>query len=270
MLLRKANKEDKDKILEMTKNTWDDGDYIKNVFDKWIEAPGEFTILVDKGEIVGCTKLSITKPNSLWLEGIRVAPNKRRKGYAKVLADYQLNLCQEIGFDHLNLSTWYQNESVPMLKNYPFEIINKYKVLTYDSDEKYNNIFDSKIVVDEVYKYFKTLYETQYYSCDWTFFTLDEYMIKVFLDRGEIYKHGSDYIIISDLHNKENSLTIVYLHHVDEEFISLINHVKQDKNKDYIMTMNDDEDMVKSLIDKGFEAYDNEEFDVYLYEYREN
>jgi len=269
MLIRKAEVKDKAPILEMTKHTWDDGDYIKNVFDKWIKAPGEFTVIEDEGQIVGCTKLSITKPNNLWLEGIRVDPNKRRKGYAKILADYQLELCKEIGFDHLNLSTWYQNESVKMLKKYPFEKIHEYKVLTYDKDQICNYTCNNNIEFGKVQSYFRPMYNKTFYACDWTFFTLDDYMIKLFFDRNEIYKHGSEYLIASDLFNKENSLSIVYLNHVDDEFLSLVQSIKALKKKDYVMTMVDKEKIISHLKSIDFEGYDDKAFDVYLYEYKQ-
>nr|WP_255813298.1 GNAT family N-acetyltransferase [Acidaminobacter sp. JC074] len=254
----------------MTKQTWDDGDYIKNVFDKWLEAPGEFTVLEDDGQIVGCTKLSIIKPGNLWLEGIRVDPNKRRKGYAKILADYQLDLCKKLGFEHLNLSTWYQNESVKMLKKYPFQKIHDYKVMTYDLDETCDYISDNNVDYNQIMDYFKPLFNKAYYACDWTFFTLDDLMIKTFFDRGEIYKHGLDYLIISDLYNKENSLSIVYHNDINDELMSIVNHLKKTKNKDYLMTMTDDQNKVTLLKEKGFEGYDDEPFDVYLYEFKED
>lgn len=267
MIIRKAEIKDKEAILEMTKATWDDGDYIQHIFDKWLKAPGEFTVLEDNDEIVGCTKLSIIKPRNLWLEGIRVDPSKRRMGYAKILADYQLDLCQKLGFDHLNLSTWYQNESVKMLEKYPFEIIQKYKVLTYDKVVNTEFVYREDLVYEEVLAYFKTYFTGAFYACDWTFFSLDERMIRTFFDRGEIYKLEEDYVIVSDIYSKDNSLCLVFMDQVNDQLMDLLAYLKSQKQVDYLMTMTS-LDRVDDLKSKGFEGYDEEALDVYLYEYQ--
>jgi len=269
MKIRKAEASDKAAIIEMTKNTWDDGDYIKHVFDKWLAAPGEFTILEDQDMIVGCTKLTVIKPGCLWLEGIRVRPEMRRKGYAKVLADYQLNLAKTMGFDHLGLSTWYQNESVKMLVHYPFDCISKYKVLTYDLDLAGSHDITPVKDYQRVIDYFTPYLNGDYYACDWTFFTLDPTMIKTFFDRGEIYRHQDHLAIISDLYNKEKSLSIVYAHHVDQDLLDLSRALKIHKKKDYVMTMSKDQKIIDDLMDLGFEGYDQEVRDVYLYDYKD-
>lgn len=83
MELRKAKSSDKNKVLEFCKTTFSWGDYISDVWDDWI-LEGNLLVLTENDVPVAICHSSING-EQLWIEGIRVNKNLRRKGFAKRL-----------------------------------------------------------------------------------------------------------------------------------------------------------------------------------------
>jgi GNAT superfamily N-acetyltransferase/uncharacterized protein YfcZ (UPF0381/DUF406 family) len=83
MELRKAKSSDKNKVLEFCKTTFSWGDYISDVWDDWI-LEGNLLVLTENNVPVAICHNSING-EQLWIEGIRVNKNLRRKGFAKRL-----------------------------------------------------------------------------------------------------------------------------------------------------------------------------------------
>jgi len=78
-----AKSSDKNHVLEFCKNTFSWGDYISDVWDHWI-LEGNLLVLTENGLPVAMSHCSINH-KQLWIEGIRVDKNFRRKGFAKRL-----------------------------------------------------------------------------------------------------------------------------------------------------------------------------------------
>ncbi len=83
MKIRQAKKSDKEQILSFCHHTFRWGDYIDRVWDKWFEKRNLLSV-EEKGKAVGICNAAIS-PNQVWIEGIRIHPNFRRKGYASKL-----------------------------------------------------------------------------------------------------------------------------------------------------------------------------------------
>src|SRR3972149_5972434 len=83
MELRKAKSSDKNKVLEFCKTTFSWGDYISDVWDDWI-LEGNLLVLTENDVPVAICHCSINI-EQLWIEGIRVNKNLRRRGFAKRL-----------------------------------------------------------------------------------------------------------------------------------------------------------------------------------------
>ena len=83
MELRKAKSSDKNKVLEFCKTTFSWGDYISDVWDHWI-LEGNLLVLTENDVPVAICHGSING-EQVWIEGIRVNKNLRRKGFAKRL-----------------------------------------------------------------------------------------------------------------------------------------------------------------------------------------
>lgn len=84
MQLRKATTSDKKIVLNFCKTTFSWGDYISDVWDSWL-SEGHLLVISDKEEPIAICHASIIKNVQVWIEGIRVKQNLRRKGFAKRL-----------------------------------------------------------------------------------------------------------------------------------------------------------------------------------------
>ena len=81
-MIRKATLYDKKPVLEFCKNTFSWGDYIQDVWDYWL-SEGVF-LVAEKLIPVGICHAVFFK-EQVWIEGIRVNPDFRRKGIASKL-----------------------------------------------------------------------------------------------------------------------------------------------------------------------------------------
>ena len=83
MKIRLAKKSDKEQILPFCRHTFRWGDYIDRVWDKWFAEKNLLTV-EEKGRAVGICNAGLSR-TQLWVEGIRIHPDFRRKGYASKL-----------------------------------------------------------------------------------------------------------------------------------------------------------------------------------------
>jgi len=85
MEIRNAQSSDKEVVLNFCKDTFSWGDYIADVWDIWI-LQGNLFVLVKGGITIGLCHL-VFNDRQAWIEGIRIHPNYRRKGYGtKILS----------------------------------------------------------------------------------------------------------------------------------------------------------------------------------------
>ena len=106
LIFRRVRLDDKPRVLDFTARTWNDGDYIVDVFDEWQADPaGQFTAVELEGQPVAIGKLTELGAGELWLEGIRVDPAQRRKGIGEALHNYHVDLARRLGGDVLRYAT---------------------------------------------------------------------------------------------------------------------------------------------------------------------
>ena len=96
--VRRARPEDRDAVLAFCTQTWDDGDYIEEVWDEWV-ADERNTLLVGAldGVPVALEHVRIVGEDEAWLEGIRVDPSYRRRGFGRVMISRGLVAAREMG-----------------------------------------------------------------------------------------------------------------------------------------------------------------------------
>jgi len=110
LVFRPVRSEDKGRVLEFTAHTWDDGDYIHDVFDLWLsDTEGQFTAVELDGRVVAIAKLTDLGEGEVWLEGLRVDPAHRRKGIGEALHNYQVGLARQTGARILRYATGTEN-----------------------------------------------------------------------------------------------------------------------------------------------------------------
>lgn len=96
--VRPARPEDRAAVLAFCEGTWDDGDYIAEVWDEWQEASdGALLVAVLDERPVGVVHARLVSEDESWLEGIRVDPAVRRRGIGRVLLSRALVASRERG-----------------------------------------------------------------------------------------------------------------------------------------------------------------------------
>lgn len=111
LVFRPARAEDKSRVLEITAHTWDNGDYIPEVWDNWLADPyGEITVAVDDGTVVALSKLTQVVGDQWWIEGLRVDPERRLRGIGQAMVAYQVARAKRFGGRVLRYATGIRNE----------------------------------------------------------------------------------------------------------------------------------------------------------------
>jgi GNAT superfamily N-acetyltransferase len=100
-------------VKELAKHIWDGHDYLQNVAAKWIK-DGWFFGFFDMGKLAACVKISYLPGDVLWLEGLRVHPDYRGQGIAKLMNEAAMHVARtalESGkVKGIEFATYYKNE----------------------------------------------------------------------------------------------------------------------------------------------------------------
>ena len=84
--VRPAQPEDREQVLAFCARTFEWGDYIGDVWDRWINDPaGPLLVAVVDSQVVGTGKVTMTSGSEAWLEGLRVNPSFRGQGLAQAM-----------------------------------------------------------------------------------------------------------------------------------------------------------------------------------------
>ncbi|MHA1908888.1 MAG: GNAT family N-acetyltransferase [Candidatus Thorarchaeota archaeon] len=107
--LRESDKED---ILEISRNTWDGHDYLPHYFEEWLKDDKCHTLAIEEeGHVAALANLKIIEAGVTgWMEGLRVHPKFRGKGYASILTDYLVEMARGLGVQRLRYTTATENE----------------------------------------------------------------------------------------------------------------------------------------------------------------
>lgn len=98
LIVRRARPEDRDAVLAFCAHTWDDGDYIEDVWDEWLaEEDGALLVGVLDGRPVALERVRMVSKDEAWLEGMRVDPAYRRHGFGRVMVSRGLVTARELG-----------------------------------------------------------------------------------------------------------------------------------------------------------------------------
>jgi ribosomal protein S18 acetylase RimI-like enzyme len=84
--VRPAQPEDREQVLAFCGRTFEWGDYIGDVWDRWTNDPaGPLLVAVVDDQVVGTGKVTMTSGSEAWLEGLRVNPAFRGQGLAQAM-----------------------------------------------------------------------------------------------------------------------------------------------------------------------------------------
>jgi GNAT superfamily N-acetyltransferase len=78
---RYAKQSDKNSVLRFCTNTFEWGDYIEEVWDEWYADPNGYLMIAEENEVIAAVSHAYICPNRnrIWLEGVRVNPDFRRR-----------------------------------------------------------------------------------------------------------------------------------------------------------------------------------------------
>jgi ribosomal protein S18 acetylase RimI-like enzyme len=98
LVVRRAQPEDRDAVLAFCAHTWDDGDYIAEVWDKWLaDEHNALLVGVLNGTPVALERVRMVSEDEAWLEGMRVDPAYRRRGFGRVMVSRALVTARAMG-----------------------------------------------------------------------------------------------------------------------------------------------------------------------------
>ncbi|WP_069806635.1 GNAT family N-acetyltransferase [Vulcanisaeta thermophila] len=109
MRIRRALPDDVPQIVEFTRSTFPWGDYIPNVISQWINE-GTTYVIEDGGRVLGILNAVPLPTGVLWLEGIRIRPEYRRRGLGRTLTEYAMEQGRRIGMRYAMLMVAQWNE----------------------------------------------------------------------------------------------------------------------------------------------------------------
>jgi RimJ/RimL family protein N-acetyltransferase len=106
-VVRKVRAADRKDILEISSKTWGGHDYLPFVLDEWLKNPKCHTYGVEvDSQLVAIGNLRLVDRNRTgWMEGLRVHPDYRKRGYADMLTHNFLNLGSALKVQQLRYTT---------------------------------------------------------------------------------------------------------------------------------------------------------------------
>lgn len=124
LTIRPARPDDRAAMERICARTWEWGDYIPEVWDDWLaeaahsrtEGRGGALIVGElAGQVVALSKITGQPRGQVWLEGMRVDPDYRRRGVAGQFLEYSLAYAGEHGARVVRLGTGHHNTAAHIL-----------------------------------------------------------------------------------------------------------------------------------------------------------
>lgn len=113
VIIRPARPEDLPEVERICTGTWDWGDYIPEVWDRWLADEGSHVAVAEReGQIVALGRVILQPGGQAWLEGMRVDPLVRRQGIARRFYQYKLAYARARGARVVRLATGDYNRPV--------------------------------------------------------------------------------------------------------------------------------------------------------------
>jgi len=122
LAIRSARRDDKKRILEISAQIWDGGDYVPSVFDSWVDdADSELAVAEQDGLVIAFARRGWLVPGYAWLQGIRSDPAHRGHGAGRAITEHFIAQARREGADTIGLSTYIDNEaSIHIIESYGF------------------------------------------------------------------------------------------------------------------------------------------------------
>jgi N-acetylglutamate synthase-like GNAT family acetyltransferase len=229
---RFAKKSDKEDVLKFCVNTFDWGDYIDQVWDLWFSDSNGALIVAEnnirhtKGSVIAVSHVSLC-PNrkNIWLEGIRVNPDYRRRSIATELLSKMLSYGKLQGAKEASAIVGVNNlPSQLMMENNGFNVISKWNYYSIDKVQEFKRDNVRTAAFSDIKKVWDYLKQSQIYKSSgkryvnsWRWYSFDSETLSSIIKDGKLLISGNDVIegiaiINKDGYwNKNDVYQIVYL-----------------------------------------------------------
>ncbi len=109
--IRKLRDSDRDDILEISRHIWEGHDYLPSVADEWLHDPrSHFYGVETDGHVVAVGNLRLLEDDRRgWMEGLRVHPEYRSRGFANSITLYFVRKAENLGVQCVRYTTSTQN-----------------------------------------------------------------------------------------------------------------------------------------------------------------
>lgn len=133
LVVRSAEARDMADLSAISRCTWEGHDYLERVADRWLADPGFIVGELD-GRVVACGRIARLPGDVAWLEGLRVHPDFRGRGFGRVMSERLLSkalkLMSEGFFTSIEFSTYVHNvRSRAIAEQQGFSIVELFHVL---------------------------------------------------------------------------------------------------------------------------------------------
>jgi len=220
MIIREAKPADKNVILEFCKNTFSWGDYIKDVWNYWLDEGNLFVIDVEKP--VGMCHAFFSN-NQVWLEGIRIEDSARRKGLASKLISHIESLAIKNKLDLAFMLIDIENmASLLMAKNLDYKIHETWKFysLLPKPSENYNvkfgNVHETSLI--------------SHYVRSWRWIKLDKKAIRRLSDDNRLVysnqEKNTSLAILTDSEHFKKTLIVTLHSGCEKNTLNLISYLQ--------------------------------------------
>jgi len=133
LTVREAAAGDLADLADISRNTWEGHDYLEKVSPEWIRDSG-FIVGETEGRVIACGKISKMPGDVAWLEGLRVHPDYRGRGYGRAMSERILGFARgkvrRKEFSCIEFSTYINNvESRTIAEEQGFRIVELFHVV---------------------------------------------------------------------------------------------------------------------------------------------
>ena len=116
LVIRPARPEDRADMERVCAHTFEWGDYVPEAWDDWLADKRGLLIVGEAGErVVALSKITFQTSEQVWLEGMRVDPEYRRRGIAGQFLDYSIAYARNRGAKVVRLGTGDHNRAAHRL-----------------------------------------------------------------------------------------------------------------------------------------------------------
>lgn len=234
---RPARAPDRDAVFAMVATVWDGTDYIPEIWDEWLDAEDGPLIVGALGEQpVALYKLTGLGPYEDWLEGVRVDPELRGRGFARALVRDAIERSHERGKRTLRFQTSEQNPTMHWIAD-ELGFTLAYAPELYRATPIVGAVAYQSILIDQLPRLLHDLEHSPLlrltggqYTYGWTSFDLTAERLREHVERGTVVgiqgdqawaivdpsHHGGYWIAHAEGTNKQLARLFHALRHVAE------------------------------------------------------